>query len=632
MDKLISVLLCILLTTFSLAGCLGDSDNETSEDTDNSENTGNNETIILFEGDQAGECSDGADNDRDGLFDCDDPNCAGSPTCKISEENNTNLDENKTQTGDEYSDFDDEIMVNLTNDMITSGYMDEADCNLLLLLQNMDPIWNRYDLKNQLLQTNLTNAPNYKIWIATYEDVDGSALLPALYDWRNGEIDTTLRWGLYVFDDDEVSYLGAEFRRGTDLGNICLPSQRDGLTNLFELIDPPFNWSLPILTAEDIHRFNQSRNSNEPLCEIVMLNHGNIIGDGLLDRIHDDAVTAVNRIGESDVNVWFMNSTNDYYDDLSYAMAALNNFNGAPEDFIPNGHFFIIDNNVLSDWTETNYFGYHQYHKIGNPCHSEDRDDVYRFFHEYGLHPFYNGNMGNIIVNASIDTSYKNNTEYNILEKSMFDENKMDLSDMIHTDSTLMCLINEENHEFYNISQTWLINNQTVQGEILDLKEYDVSIGDSVTCSMQIEDLLTSKVFIDNWNLTISERLPIAQNMEIIQEEGLASCDFKILNPDNLDYVPVVVWMVDSNDDGILSIYDDWVSNPSTNYTLDVNNTETINSPDTHQSGKKISCILYIFSPDVANSIVGLELYDGEYYYDISELVLSVNSVEGIIE
>ena len=93
MDKLISVLLCILLTTFSLAGCLGDSDSETSEDTDDSENTGNNETIILFEGDNIGECSDGADNDRDGLFDCDDPNCAGSPICQISEENNTNLDE-----------------------------------------------------------------------------------------------------------------------------------------------------------------------------------------------------------------------------------------------------------------------------------------------------------------------------------------------------------------------------------------------------------------------------------------------------------------------------------------------------------------------------------------------------------
>lgn len=34
-----------------------------------------------FEGDQGGECSDGGDNDRDGLFDCDDPECWGSTDC-----------------------------------------------------------------------------------------------------------------------------------------------------------------------------------------------------------------------------------------------------------------------------------------------------------------------------------------------------------------------------------------------------------------------------------------------------------------------------------------------------------------------------------------------------------------------
>ena len=34
-----------------------------------------------FEGDAAGECDDDADNDRDGLFDCDDPGCEGSITC-----------------------------------------------------------------------------------------------------------------------------------------------------------------------------------------------------------------------------------------------------------------------------------------------------------------------------------------------------------------------------------------------------------------------------------------------------------------------------------------------------------------------------------------------------------------------
>ncbi|MBI4951080.1 MAG: hypothetical protein HY908_03540 [Myxococcales bacterium] len=35
-----------------------------------------------IEGDVAGECSDGADNDRDGAFDCDDSDCAGAPACK----------------------------------------------------------------------------------------------------------------------------------------------------------------------------------------------------------------------------------------------------------------------------------------------------------------------------------------------------------------------------------------------------------------------------------------------------------------------------------------------------------------------------------------------------------------------
>ena len=34
-----------------------------------------------YEGDGAGECSDGMDNDGDGLTDCDDDTCAGSPDC-----------------------------------------------------------------------------------------------------------------------------------------------------------------------------------------------------------------------------------------------------------------------------------------------------------------------------------------------------------------------------------------------------------------------------------------------------------------------------------------------------------------------------------------------------------------------
>lgn len=40
-----------------------------------------------IEGDEPGECDDGADNDADTLYDCDDPDCAGAPACE--EELNT---------------------------------------------------------------------------------------------------------------------------------------------------------------------------------------------------------------------------------------------------------------------------------------------------------------------------------------------------------------------------------------------------------------------------------------------------------------------------------------------------------------------------------------------------------------
>lgn len=39
-----------------------------------------------YEGDDPGECSDGADNDQDGQFDCDDEDCEGSDDCDEPEE------------------------------------------------------------------------------------------------------------------------------------------------------------------------------------------------------------------------------------------------------------------------------------------------------------------------------------------------------------------------------------------------------------------------------------------------------------------------------------------------------------------------------------------------------------------
>ena len=188
-------------------------------------------------------------------------------------------------------------------------------------------------MKQKLLDANLGNSLNYRIWIATYEDVGYNILLPTLYDWRNGAINTTDSIGVYVFDEDEVSFLGDEFTKGTELGTICLPSQRDSLGDLFEILDPPFNWTLQVATSEDINAMNLTRAANEPLCEVLIINKYLSIGNGL-DQIHDDVQAAINRVGNTEVNFWFMNSTPGE-DELpvTEAMFELNRLNGAPWDY-----------------------------------------------------------------------------------------------------------------------------------------------------------------------------------------------------------------------------------------------------------------------------------------------------------
>lgn len=62
-----------LITALSFAALVGCPTTEKSDDDDD----GGGEV----EGDEAGECGDGADNDANGMFDCDDPGCAGSPDC-----------------------------------------------------------------------------------------------------------------------------------------------------------------------------------------------------------------------------------------------------------------------------------------------------------------------------------------------------------------------------------------------------------------------------------------------------------------------------------------------------------------------------------------------------------------------
>jgi hypothetical protein len=69
----------------------------------------------------AGECSDRADNDRDGLYDCADPDCAGSPDCaEGADTGNLPEDPDTGDTGGE----------DLAVDADGDGYaVEDGDCN-----------------------------------------------------------------------------------------------------------------------------------------------------------------------------------------------------------------------------------------------------------------------------------------------------------------------------------------------------------------------------------------------------------------------------------------------------------------------------------------------------------------------
>lgn len=89
-------------------------------------------TDVDYEGDTIGECTDGADNDRDGLYDCNDPDCNGSPDCQegMNRPDDGDLTEDTGFLGDPDSDTGDIPEVVVVSDDDEDGYtIEDGDCN-----------------------------------------------------------------------------------------------------------------------------------------------------------------------------------------------------------------------------------------------------------------------------------------------------------------------------------------------------------------------------------------------------------------------------------------------------------------------------------------------------------------------
>ena len=68
----------------------------------------NNDDSGDHEGDDPGECTDGADNDLDSFFDCDDQECWGSPDCTAADDDDATADDDDTAPDDDDTAPDDD--------------------------------------------------------------------------------------------------------------------------------------------------------------------------------------------------------------------------------------------------------------------------------------------------------------------------------------------------------------------------------------------------------------------------------------------------------------------------------------------------------------------------------------------
>mgnify|MGYP001205702413 CR=1 FL=1 len=183
----------LLVLLLPLSGCVGEDEKE-DEEVEDSEQI---KEEVLFEGDDIGECSDGADNDRDGMFDCDDPNCAGAPVCKLDENQNNQTDNNTDEEVRNYTVPTIWEVVDLNNTTLTDGAIDNAKCGLIFAWPAWDGAALAYieTLRNSILENR--EGEIIHVWSAIYEDSVQEVIIANIHN--------------FLFEDDKATNHGTPY-------------------------------------------------------------------------------------------------------------------------------------------------------------------------------------------------------------------------------------------------------------------------------------------------------------------------------------------------------------------------------------------------------------------------------------
>ncbi len=219
----------------------------------------------LFEGDEAGECSDGADNDQDGLFDCDDPNCAGAGVCA-----KPTSDDDDSDVRDETNNDDFPLgPIELTNEMIDNGILDNNDCAVVIITAD----WDGSGREILARMTDFDNSNStFELYVANIQNTGGDDILPSFEQFRGGILmpESIPAFAIISFEEHILEPWGEVQEIGfVNVDTVvCTLEQRDSISEAFGFEDlTPISEDLYYTRITNITITPENPHSHEnPIC------------------------------------------------------------------------------------------------------------------------------------------------------------------------------------------------------------------------------------------------------------------------------------------------------------------------------------------------------------------------------